>query len=843
MKKKLIEVALPLDAINVASAKEKSIRHGHPSTLHLWWVRRPLATCRAVLFGQLVDDPSSWPDLFPTEADQDQERQRLFRIIEAMVPWKASNDEQVIHAARKEIATSIARHRKADGEGNKRDDEVLSKGVKPEVVNKYLAEVAPPVQDPFAGGGSIPLEAQRLGLRAIASDLNPVAVLINKALIEIPPKFAGMPPVNPNSIGTAKLKTWQGAQGLAEDIRYYGEWIRNEAWKKIGHLYPEVSLPGDDCRTKRGPIAWLWVRTVPSPDPALKGIHVPLASSFWLGTKKGKEKWVEIVIEDGKRGYTFEVREGAIENRSAIASGTKVGRGGNFRCVLSGAPIPVKYIRHEASAGRLGARLMAIAVRGNKGRVYISPSREDEIIAEQVTPTWFPEEEINYNPRDIKTQIYGICRYGDLFTPRQLVAMTCFSDLALDVRKQIKKDLRLTSAFQGGIQNGLDIEEYSNAIAVYLGLAVSKSADYWSSLTTWHYGPKMEALRNVFSRQAIPMAWDYAECNPFSNSSGNWTNNVTWTARSLESVPSYGNAEVAQKDAATLECHKNRVLASTDPPYYHNIGYADLSDFFYVWLRRSLRDVYPELFSTMLVPKMPELVATPYRFDNQDAADTHFLDGLSNSLKRLQEASDSQFPLAVYYAVKQAETKKGATVSTGWETFLQALMDSGFSIRGTWPVRTELSNKIGMKLNLLASSIVVVCRKRSEGASVSTRIEFLRALKNDLPNDLKHLQRANIAPVDMAQVSIGPGMAIFSRHAKVIEADGSPMTVRAALQLINQTLDEYLAEQTGEFGPDTRFAVTWFETHGFGTGPYGEAETLATARNVSVQGIREQLTS
>src|ERR1700688_1148083 len=306
-RKKLIEVSIPLEAINVASAREKAIRHGHPSTLHLWWARRPLAACRAVLFAQLVDDPSSWPDRFPTENDQDAERKRLHKVIERLVPWEASNDEAILNEARWEIARSVAWGQGEEPPPNDDGKAILD----------YLQTKAPPVYDPFCGGGSIPLEAQRLGLRAYGSDLNPVAVLISKALVEIPPKFAGKPPVNPKA--QAELKRggkWngKGAQGLAEDVRYYGQWMRDEAEKRIGHLYPKAKLPDGSEATV---IAWLWARTVRSPDPAARGAMVPLVSSFMLSTKDSKKTWVEPVIDPAApEGYRFEVKTGALPKAS-----------------------------------------------------------------------------------------------------------------------------------------------------------------------------------------------------------------------------------------------------------------------------------------------------------------------------------------------------------------------------------------------------------------------------------------------------------------------------------------------------------------------------------------------
>jgi len=852
-RKKLIEVALPLVAINEASAREKSIRHGHPSTLHLWWARRPLAACRAVLFGQLVDDPSAWPDLFPGEEAQDVERQRLFRLIEHLVVWENSNNETVINAARLEIARSIARGRKADGEGDKRDDAVLKAEPSAATVNSYLAEVAPPVHDPFAGGGSIPLEAQRLGLRAIASDLNPVAVLINKALIEIPPKFAGMPPVNPESRKRANIQTWKGAQGLAEDVRYYGKWMRDEAFKRIGHLYPPVKVSPEMAEGRPGlkdlvgkeltVIAWLWARTVASPNPACGGAHVPLVSSFWLSKKLGKEAWVEPVVDRAAGTWRFEARTGKPADPKAVDTGTKTGRG-TFSCVLASDAIPPGYIQAEGKAGRLKDRLMAIVVEGPRGRIYLPPTAEQEKTARVPLPDWTPDFEFAKNSRHMTPWIYGLDTFAKLFTPRQLTTLVTFSDLVGDVRQRVFSDARKAGrAEDNGLETGgTGAKAYSEAVATYLAMSIDKLADLNNSLCRWE--PIAQCPRQLFGRQAMPIIWDFAEANILSSSSGSWETILDGSYRSavvhLASMKGGSQVDARQGDAMAIASFTPGEIVSTDPPYYDNVPYADLSDFFYIWLRRSLRSFLPGLFSTMLVPKATELVAEPFRHGGKEESEQFFTEGMTNVLRNVVATATDAFPVAIYYAFKQSETGNVGTASTGWETFLNATFDAGFSVSGTWPTSTENASRLrGQGSNALASSIVLVCRKRPSDAPTTTRADFRRLLRQELPAALKALQHGNIAPVDMAQASIGPGMAIFSRHAKVLEADGTLMSVRTALQLINQALDEFLAEQEGEFDPDTRFAVTWFETRAYESGAFGEAETLAKARNVSVAGVAE----
>ncbi|HBU41945.1 MAG TPA: hypothetical protein DEB57_03570, partial [Microbacterium sp.] len=845
-RKKLIEVALPLDAINAASGREKSIRHGHPSTLHLWWARRPLAACRAVLFAQLVDDPSAWPERFPTEAEQERERQRLFGIIERMVPWEASTDEAILNEARLEIARSWAR-----SHPSAKADAVLAEDVSAEVVNDYLSTEVPPVHDPFAGGGSIPLEAQRLGLRAIATDLNPVAVLINKALIEIPPRFAGLPPVNPEDRAKADLSRWRGAQGLAADVRYYGAWMRERAKERIGHLYPDVVVSEAEAARRSDlkglggqqltVIAWLWARTVPSPDPAADGAHVPLVSSFWLSKKKGKQTWIEIVVAPDRKSYRFEVRSGVPTDRKAVNAGTKAGRG-SFRCALTGTPISGDHIKAEGKAGRMGARLMAVVAEGNRRRIYLSPDDEQKVSARAAAPEWSPEDRLPDDPRNFWTVQYGLETFGDLFTPRQLMALTTFTDIVVDARAQARADavaagmLDDDAALHAG---GRGAAAYADAVVTYLGLSVARYSNASSTICTWNPGASKEDIRFTFGRHAVPMTWDFAEGNPFSHSSGNLQDNIDkWISKAILALPAGVVGRAVQQDAAMAASPGARIL-STDPPYYDNIGYADLSDFFYVWLRRTLREVFPSETATMLVPKDDELVATPYRHGGKKEAETFFLDGMTRAVEAMCAASEPSTPTTIYYAFKQSETTSAGTASTGWETFLSALVLAGFSVVGTWPIRTERGGRsISIGTNSLASSVVLVCRPRADEAAI-TRGDLRRALRKELPRALRALQHAGLAPVDVAQAAIGPGMAAFTRQAKVLEADGSAMTVRAALQLINEVLDEHLAESEADYDADTRWALTWFEQHGYEEGAYGEAESLAKARNVSVRGVAE----
>lgn len=859
IKKKLIEVALPLEAINKASAREKSIRHGHPSTLHLWWARRPLAAARAVIFSQMVDDPSANPDLFPTEKKQEKERQRLFKIIEDLVQWENTTNEKVLQAARDEIWESWRRACAANA------DHPRAK----ELFDRYKL---PAFHDPFAGGGSLPLEAQRLGLEAHASDLNPVAVLINKAMIEIPPKFAGKPPVNPEyqslspggrgqGEGEASrqkhlvAREWKGAQGLAEDVRYYGKWMRDKAEKRIGHLYPKVEVTAEmakgrpDLKPYVGKnvtvIAFLWARTVKSPNPAFSKVDVPLVSTFMLSTKPGKEAYIEPVIEQD--GYRFVVRFGKPKNLDEAKRGTKAGKAQDFRCLMSGVPVQRTYIREEGKAGRLGQRLMAIVAEGERTRLYLPPSDSAEAVARQAERSpLFEEARDSFLSGQTPTRAmitggvcsaYGLTSWGHLFTPRQAVALTTFSDLVSEATAQVRRDCRTIAPHDSATSlrdGGTGAQAYAEAVGVYLACSVSRSADFWSNLCIWANQPKNELVAHLFGRQALPMAWDFAEANPFSNSGGSFERNLSYVAKGIDlltvSVPG-----IAEQLDATNNSRSADKITSTDPPYYDNIGYAELSDYFYVWLRRSLKSIYPDLFATLAVPKIGELVATLYRHGSKEKAEAFFLDGMTQAMKRLAELAHPAFPITIYYAFKQSESETDVgTTSTGWETFIDAVFRAGFAITGTWPMRTERTQGLKGEINALASSVVIVCRYRSANAPNASRRDFHAALKAELPAALQHLQRGNIAPVDLAQAAIGPGMAVYTRYAKVLDAEGKPVPVRDALALINQTLDEVLAEQEGDFDADSRWSLAWFEQYGFTEGEYGVAETLSKAKNTSI---------
>jgi len=789
-KKKLIEVAIPLAKINEESAREKSIRHGHPSTLHLWWARRPLAAARAVLFAQLVDDPSAHPELFQTEEAQHLERKRLFDIIERLVPWEATTDAQVLAEAHAEILKSC------DGD-------------------------LPKVLDPFGGGGTIPLESLRLGLPTYSGDLNPVAVLIQRSMIEIPQRFAGRPAANPDAAASRGL--WQGLDGLVADIKAYGLLMQHAAKERIGRHYPDAVLEDGASAT---PIAWIWARTVKSPDPSWPG-HVPLVRSWELCKRPGKPTiWIEPAVDTATKSISYSIRSGG------RAPDGNTGRNG-ATCLATGTPIPFTYIRAEAQAGRMSEQLIAIVAEGPRGRSYVAGDGSAPTIASGEDPIAGP---IFDWPGRMNVVRYGLDEWAKLFAPRQLLALRTFSDLLEDVRAQVIADLGGSSG--GRLRDGGDgSEAYADAVITYLAFAVDKCADFWSSICSWNnVGEKM---RQTFSRQAIPMTWDFAEANPFSSSTGNWVAMTEWVAKVIDRLPTGAEGHTAQRDARARIAEVGSCVIATDPPYYDNISYADLSDFFYVWMRRSLRDVWPDECATLLTPKVEELIANQYRAGSKAAAHKHFELGMQGVFGMAAENADERFPATVFYAFKATENADSGITSTGWETFLAGLLESGYAVTATWPIRTEKPGKVGMNAgdNMLASSIVLACRKRQVSAPMATRGELVAAMREEMPPAIRLLQEQNIAPVDMAQSAIGPGIAVFSRYAKVVEADGSAMTVRTALALINEVLSDVLSGEESEFDADTRFAVTWFEQYGHNPGPYGDADLLAKAKNTTVDGV------
>lgn len=843
-RKKLIEVDLPLDAINAQSSREKSIRPRHPSALHLWWSRKPLASCRAVIFASMVDDPSACPDEFPTPEAVRVERQRLHKLITELVKWENTDERkpearQLLNNARYEIARSVARSRNERLPRDCQSD--------PAATLRYLAQSAKPIYDPFAGGGSIPLEAQRLGLKAIASDLNPVAVLINKALIELPHKFANKPPVNPaadplgmltgRSTGRGRNRkpeiiAWSGAAGLADDIRYYGNWMRQQAFNRIGHLYPKAQLPDGGEATV---IAWLWARAVPCQNP-LCGADMPLMTTFQVSKKPNNQHYLKPIVHRDTQPPTvsFQVQPKPADApkigylpEGVPAEGRTVIRGGKgATCLACGDGITHAYIREQSKAGNMRAVMTCIVAEGDRKRLFISPTDDHTETAHSAKPDWRPNSKLPERALGISVQSYGIENWHDLFTERQLTALTTFSNLTADAAAQAR-------------EHGAS-EQYANIIRTYLALAIGKFSDSHSSFSTYHL-PR-ECVRTVFTRQAIPMAWDFAEGNPFANAAGTWTLVLDKITKSMEVFPFHANSGEAHQANATTTIHaESGPVIVTDPPYYDNVSYAELSDFFYVWLRRPLRDIYPDLFAGILVPTQEEMIAAP-RFDKkgEENAKERFERLMNETLRLIRQRCTPEFPSSIFYAYKQQEETKQGVTSTGWDTMLTALVESGFQIIGTWPMRTERRgrpNSIGA--NSLASSVVLVCRPRPEDASLASRNEFISALETELPEALHQLTQGHIAPVDLAQAAIGPGMQIYSRYSSVQTIAGEPVTVRDALENINRVIEEYHRQAQGELDEESQFCLTWLEQHGYRAGAYGDAELLSQAKNVSIDALRD----
>ena len=810
--KKLIEVDLPIDEINAQAQREKSIRHGHPSTLHMWWARRPLAACRAVIFASMVDDPSSCPQEFPSKAEQDQERDRLHKLIEQLVKWETTDEtkpdaREIIHQARYEIARSIARHR---GETAPTD---------PADVLEYLHDNAPPIHDPFAGGGSIPLEVQRLGLRSIGSDLNPVAVLLNKAQIEIPSNFRNQPPVNPAADPMRKESIpWRGTAGLADDIRYYGRWMREEAYKRIGHLYPKARLSDG---TEATVIAWLWTRTVPCPNPAC-AVPMPLMKTFQLSKKN--QYWVKPVVERGAQvsiEFVVQNHEEGVPQSGIVSRNRAI-------CIACGTAMKLDYVREQARAGNMGEQMTAIVAKGDRQRLFLSPTDEHIKAAMDAKPNWRPQNRLPERALGFTVQAYGYTEWQQLFTERQLTTLTTFSDIFTELNSLLT-------------EHGAD-EDYANAVCTYLAFAIGREADMCSSFDRWHNSG--DKVTGVFGLPVISMIWDFAESNPFSNSTGNWMAHIEWVARVVARLPANTNpGQAYQANAATLRGGESDFLGEsgpvivTDPPYYDNIGYADLSDFFYVWLRPLLRDIYPELCASILAPKQEEMIAAP-RFENSKE---RFEELMGQTLKMIRRNCSDAFPSSIFYAYKQQQEEREGRTSTGWETMLSAVVSAGFEIISTWPMRTEMSTRQrALGFGALASSVILVCRPRDTDAPMATRRQFLDELAEELPTALDHLTReGHIAPTDLAQAAIGPGMQIYSRYSRVETISGKPFTIRDALAAINQAIANYDEQQEGEFDLESRFCLAWFQQYGYRPGLYGAAELLAQAKNVVIETLAD----
>ncbi len=831
-RKKLIEVSIPLEVINTETRRRKQkAPKGYPTSFHKYWAQRPVAACRAVLFAQLVDDPGSCPEEFPTKAAQDAERKRLHEIIESIVPWEASSNEFILSAARYEIARSVARAR-----GEKLP---LLVQMKPQEIIDYLQVHAPPVYDPFSGGCSIPLEAQRLGLKAVGSDLNPLAVLIGKALIEYPPKFAGRKPVNPE---VNELHQWKGAQGLADDVRYYSRWLRAQAELRIGDVYPKATL-FDGGKGTATVVAWFWARTVASPDPRAMGAHVPLVSSFVLSAKAARTVIVRPLVDRVNLKWSFEIDTKPTPSAVVVAKkGTKTARGANFTCLLTGAAIDDTHVKNEAQAGRLSSTLMAIVAEGQRGRVYLPPndahSRAAAVVRIEVPEI---DQPMPKNPRWFAPPDYGMPNYIDLFTPRQLLALTTFSDLVSDARGKVLADAiahwsgKNTDDVRSLAEGGLGPTAYADAVCVLLSIALGRVVLYGSSLCRWLV--KDNAMASAIPQKALEMTFDFVEGNPLEKSSSGIVTCSEAVASCLEHVTPVVPARIEQQDIQRSGfCHD--VAVATDPPYLDNVGYADLSDYFYLWHRRTLRSVLPDLFRRVSTPKTEELIASASRHDGKNNAEAFFMTGMTSALTNIEKLARIDLPLTIFYAYRQSSTDADGQSSAGWAAFLQALLDSGNAVDATWPLRTENTSALKNDVNALASSIVLVCRRRDSSASTITRADFLRSLRREMPDALAEIRKAGVGPTDIQQAAIGPGIGVFTRYAQVLNTDGTPMMVKDALKLINQVREELSSTSDANYDSETRFALDWFTAHGFGKGKAGDAINMTNAVNIALDTVK-----
>lgn len=797
MSKKLIEVSLPLDVINDASAYDKMPGIGaHPKGIHHWWARLPLPSARAVLFASLIDDPSANPDKFPTEELQQKERQRLFDIIGKLCQKKIHLHQDAFKEAYSEIT-------------------------------KHCNGNIPTVLDPFSGGGSIPLEAMRLGLPVKAADLNPIAVMINKATLELLPSIADHQPINPES----KLQpttVYKNGKGISEDLRYYGKQINEEAKKQIGQYYPKIKYKDSENGKEKEAhvISWLWARTVKCPNPACS-CEAPLVRSFILSTKKKPIPFSKPVIQRSKSGNEitgYEISYGEPEIKNTI------NRSGAI-CVACKEAIKLEYIRVEGKNERIGFHLIGIVADGGRNKLYLAPTKEHFEITKNIIPKWQPDTQLPEKALGFRVQGYGMDKHSKLFSNRQLLALSTYVELVADLRERLSK-------------NDVD-ENYLKALITFLSFGIDRCTDFNNSLARWN--ASNEKIMNLFGRQVVPMVWDFGESNILGSYVGSWITCTDYIADCVGVILTdlSKRQSAIQHNAATHEFSKKNLLISTDPPYYDNIGYSDLSDLFYVWLRKSLDKFFPDLFNTVLVPKMEELVASDFRYGSKQAAKDHFEEGFRAAFGNLKKGMDPRFPLTVYYAFKQEEEGEeedddSITLTTGWETLLEGLVSSGFQITATWPIKASQQWRMrAMGSNALASYIVMVCRVRDENSQSISRRSYIQELKRELPIALRILQKSNLAPVDLAQAALGPGMGIFSRYNNVLEQDGSNMKVRTALSMINQTLDEILTEQEGDFDPETRWAISWFEQNSYSQGVFGDADALARARNTAVNALAQ----
>lgn len=802
--KKLIEVALPLQAINAAAKKETKTTNGHPSTFHLWWGHRPYSVARALIFSSLVDDPSSRPDLYPTRAEQDNARRTLFSMIEQLVDWRSSADRKTIGAAQS-------------------------------LLRQSLGDIFPTIVDPFSGRGTIPLEAQRLGCTTIGADLNPVAVLISKALVEIPARFKSSNPVHPDH---APLReSMRGPAALAADVEAYARALLAIATNALHGQYQPVRTPqGEELPV----LAWLWARTVRCPNPVCNGV-TPLIKSNVLSAKAGQSRYLKPTINQELKRVTFSVSTAKSDTFSNVIPK----RGAT--CIFCEQPISLQQLRAEGIKTKLEPHMLLGAVLNANGKKKFVGSQEVSVSAiDPLPPDRNLDHDLTRNSRHMGPTVYGLYRHRDLYTNRQLKALTTFATSVLGLRDQIETDASrsgMNTDARSLEDGGTGAAAYADAIITYLAIAISRLADRCSTLVFWQAD---ETVGHVFVRSALSMTWDFVEPNPLGDSTGSFHSSVKSVVATLAKLPTDGSSTIVQEDCREL-AYPDQCVIITDPPYYDNIPYSDISEYFYVWLREALEPLWPNLFATLGTPKSNELTFDKSRFHGDaEAARAYVTAGFAETFGKWRERANPAFPLVVLYAFRATEAADDSmssddqVVSYGWESILASLIGSGFEITGTWPIGTERDNRFRSQgSNALGSSIALICRPRSDGATRCSRVDFLHALRSDLPFAVQRLREASLAATDLQQAALGPGISVFSRYSEVLEADDSVMTVRSALAAINDELAHILLGEIADVDADTHFALSWFDRYGYDNGKYGDADILLKAKNASLRHLED----
>lgn len=749
--KKLIEFLMPIKAINGESEREKTARIGLSSNIHIWWSRRPMAAARSTLFASLVDDPSEHPERFRTEEAVQQERQRLTQMTADLAVAEHARNEQLLETAHREIL------RYADGE-------------------------LPTIFDPFSGSGTISVEAHRLGLNAVAADLNAVAFLITSVVSDVPTRFENIVPVNPKADLILHTSV-TGAKAIAEDVRWYGEWIQEEAFKRIGHLYPKMQSPltGRELEIS----AWIWARTVKCPNPSC-GCYIPLSSSYDLARKKGAEAWVEPVVEDDT--VQFQIHQGP---NSAIKAKPKVGQTAVFKCPSCGEVTTDAYVKECGVTHAISNQLIAIAADENKKRVYIEPDSKQNKAVDLLPPKKVPHGPLPNYARRFSPPSFGLRDYADLFTSRQLVYLTTMMDLAREVQAAVEKQALGKGFSDDGISfadGGTGALAYAQAIRMILVLTISKLLDRCSNICSWDASGG-GSLRNVFSRAAMPMIWDYAESNPFGRASGSFLNALSRSCECIANLPTSANGHTSIKDCTQPNTVRN-TLVSTDLPYYDRVSYADLSDFFYVWIKYGLDDLYPTCLCSEVTPKKEELTAFSYRWEgDKQQANAFYEEGLKLVFSNLYESAGENYPSSVTFIYKGNDDSSKDSL-TEWESFVTAICSAGFIITASWPLARKYESSIKLAESR-GIPITVVIRKRPDDAPHTTRRFFVSAIKRELPCIIEGLKK-NVDVMDLRASAVGQALNIYSRYSKILDADGSVMRPQMASRIIEQELDTLL---------------------------------------------------